>query len=176
MAAEGRDIVTVDEEAVVLSGKTPGLAVKAPAGWGRGAQAYVAQVDVFHQIHCLNVLRKEIDFDYYYGADARLNATAPGARPADHAEHTRHCLHMLLQNLVCHADVGIVVHNWVRRAVPDQPRRPPAEPLADFNVIKKCRDFNALLVWAEENAVQDLPARWAELKMPEGAEFVEGDG
>ncbi|KAK8094989.1 hypothetical protein PG997_001674 [Apiospora hydei] len=174
LSAEGIEIITVDEDAVVLSGKTPGLSVKAPLSWGRGDQAYVAQVDVFHQIHCLNELRKEINFGYYYGADGRLNR--PGGPPADHVEHKRHCLHMLLQNLMCHADVDVITHNWMHYDVPDQPNRPAAEPFADFNVIKKCRDFEALLGWAQRNAVRDLPKRWAELKMPEGAEYVEGDG
>ncbi|KAI9146894.1 Oxidase ustYa [Paramyrothecium foliicola] len=173
LTAEGIEIITVSEDAVILSGKTPGLSIKAPDSWGRGPQAYVAQVDVFHQIHCLNELRKEINFDYYYGSDSRLNRTS---LPTDHIEHQKHCIHMLLQNLMCHADAGIVTHNWVHYEVADQPTRPYAEPFADFNVIKKCRNFDALLDWAQENAIKDLPKRWAELKMPEGAEFVSGDG
>ena len=175
LMAEGSEIVTVDEEAVVRSGKTPGLSVKAPSSWGRGDQAYIAQVDVFHQIHCLNELRKEIHFDYYYGNDSRLNGTK-SAKTNEHAEHKKHCIHMLLQNLMCHADLDIITHNWVHYNITDQPNRPYAEPFADFNVIKKCKDFDAILNWTEKHAVHDLAKRWKELEMPEGAEFVNDDG
>ncbi|KAI5927174.1 hypothetical protein F4810DRAFT_652682 [Camillea tinctor] len=173
LSAEGFEIITVGEEDVILTGKTPGLSVKAPSSWGLGDKAYVAQVDVFHQIHCLNELRKEIHFDYYYSQDGALNHSS---LPPEHMEHKKHCIHMLLQNLMCHADVEIITHNWVHYDIADQPNRPFAEPFADFNVIKKCRDFDALLEWAEENAVHDLKHKWAELKLPEGTQFVQGDG
>lgn len=166
MSAEGFEVITVDEESVIQLGKTPGLSVKAPPSWGRGTEACVAQVDVFHQIHCLNELRKEIHFEHYY----------PTGVTPDHAEHKKHCVHMLLQNLMCHADVEIITHNWVHYDIASQPNRPKAEPFADFNVIKKCRDFEALLEWTHRNGVEDPGKRWGELKMPEGAEFVEGDG
>lgn len=175
LSAEGFEIITVDEESVIRSGKTPGLSVKAPLSWDRGPQAYVAQVEVFHQVHCLNELRKEIHADYYYGSHNRSNKSSEELR-ADRMEHKKHCIHMLLQNLLCHADVEIITHNWVHYDLHDQPNRPYAEPFADFNVIKKCRNFEELLIWQKEKSIANLSSRWAELKMPDGAEFVSGDG
>ena len=48
------------------------------------------------------------------------------------------------------------------------------EPLADLSVIKRCRNFDALLDWTRQNAVKDLENRWKEIKMPDGGKFVEG--
>jgi hypothetical protein len=41
-------------------GRDPNVIVKAPEDWGFGKDAYPAQIDVFHEIHCLNMLRKEM--------------------------------------------------------------------------------------------------------------------
>lgn len=158
---------------MIRAGKSPHQSVKAPISWERGDEAYIAQVDVFHQIHCLNELRKEIHFGYYYGNDSRLNQDH---LPGDHVEHKKHCIHMLLQNLMCHADVDIITHNWVHYDDVNQPNRPYAEPFADFNTVKQCRNFEALLDWTHSNAIGDLGHKWRELEMPEDAEFVQGDG
>ncbi|KAL1843346.1 hypothetical protein VTK73DRAFT_2867 [Phialemonium thermophilum] len=66
ISTEGFEVITVPESAVVRSGKDPAVSLRAPRSWGAGEDAYVAQIDVFHQIHCLNELRKEMDYDYYY--------------------------------------------------------------------------------------------------------------
>src|SRR3569833_3693575 len=96
ISTEGFEIITVSETDVVNSGKDPTISLKAPSSWGAGDDAYIAQVEVFHQIHCLNELRKEMDYEYYYKS------------PPDelHKSHKRHCIHMLLQSLMCSADVG----------------------------------------------------------------------
>lgn len=156
---------------MVQSGKSPELSVKAPLNWGLGDNKYIAQVDVFHQIHCLNELRKEMHYEYYYGA--KWNKTS---RPAEHAAHKKHCLHILLQNIMCHSDANIITHNWVHYENIDHPGRPYAEPLADFNVIKSCRNFGALQEWAFATAVGNLTAKWRALEMPKEAILVHGDG
>ncbi|KIW99561.1 uncharacterized protein Z518_11300 [Rhinocladiella mackenziei CBS 650.93] len=167
LSAEGFEIITVSSDAISLSGHDPRLGVKAPASWfvpdsGRprsvhhqsstdenGAQ-YIAQIDVFHQIHCLDQLRRQINYDYYYGDKWGDNP------PPQHMSHVKHCIHILLQNLMCHADVDIVPHNWVHYPDLHQKGRPYAEPLADFSIVKQCRDFEELLSWAKQNVVPDL--------------------
>ena len=172
ISTEGRELITVPSAAIRHSHKDPARAVRAPASWGAGPDAYVAQVDVFHQIHCLNELRKDAHWDHYYGA------AFPGGRdsvPAGWKNHKRHCLHMLLQNIMCHADADVISHDWVRSGQPGTDR-PEVEPLADFGAVKQCRDFEALLAWARENAVRDQVTRWGELRWPKGAPIVDGDG
>ena len=48
---------------------------------------YVVQLDVFHQLHCLNAIRKTLyperywnEFDDYYTADGQRNYTSTAAK------------------------------------------------------------------------------------------------
>lgn len=163
ISAEGLEVITVSSSALLQSGKNASECVKAPVSWGEGTDAYIAQVDVFHQIHCLNELRKEIFYDHYYES------------PPDelHRAHKAHCIHMLLQTLMCTADVGIISHNWVHN---EKIREPKTRPMPDFNMVKFCRDFDALLDWAREKGVKDLPRKWRQLKYTEGTKIVPGEG
>jgi hypothetical protein len=163
VSAEGFEAMTVPASMIIDSKKNPKISLKAPSVWGYGDDAYVVQVDVFHQIHCLNELRKEIYYDHYY-------AQPPSAL---HRDHKSHCIHMLLQNLMCHADLDIITHNWVHN---DQISDPKERPFPDFNLVKQCRDFNATLRWAKDNAIRDLPKVWNALRIPPGMETVPGDG
>lgn len=61
----------------------------------------VARLDVFHEIHCLDMLRREIHFDHYYSKKGWKN---PGDAPADHRIHISHCIYALLQSLTCSAN------------------------------------------------------------------------
>lgn len=175
ISAEGFEVTTASSSSIKNSGKDPLLAVQAPESWGRGDDAYLVQIDAFHQIHCLNELRKGIYYDYYYkerySKDGKTNGDSP---PAEHYIHKNHCVHILLQNIMCHADVDIIPHNWVHYEGINQPNRPWAEPLADFNSVKMCRDFEGLLGWAQKTAVQDLAKKWHDLKYPAGAPVLDG--
>jgi hypothetical protein len=163
VSAEGFEAMTVPASMVVDSKKDPDMSLKAPSAWGYGDDAYVVQVDVFHQIHCLNELRKEIYYDHYY-------AQPPSAL---HRDHKSHCIHMLLQSLMCHADLDIITHNWVHN---DHISDPKERPFPDFNMVKQCRDFNATLRWAKDNAIKDLSKVWNALRIPPGMKTVPGDG
>ena len=90
-------------------GKDPTIAAKYPDEYGLGSDAYIVEIDVFHQIHCLNTLRKEINFEYYFGDQYpdRKNL------PKFHKIHISHCLYLLLQNLMCQANVDVITHKWV---------------------------------------------------------------
>lgn len=165
ISAEGFEIIIVPSSSISLAGKDASNAVRVPTSWNRGTDAYIAQVDVFHQIHCLNELRKEIHSDYYYGPDFE--------RSTLHIDHKKHCIHMLLQNLMCHADVEIIQHNWVHNAKISEPQ---TRPFPDFNTVKMCRNFDSLLDWAKDSAVKDLRGKWRDLIVPEGVEVIEDDG
>lgn len=170
LATEGFELITVSSSDLARAGISATSSVKAPMSWGRGSDAYIAQIDVFHQIHCLNELRKEIHYDYYY---------KPGygdRPPPQHMIHKKHCIHILLQNIMCHADVDIVAHNWVHYGNIHQEGRPYAEPLADFSIVKQCRRFDRLLAWAKEEAVDNLSKKWQGLRPPEGAVILDGTG
>ncbi|MCJ1376916.1 hypothetical protein MMC17_000006 [Xylographa soralifera] len=139
--------IPISSADVLRVGKNPLKTAKFPLSHNLGPDAYVAQIDVFHQIHCLNILRKELHFDYYYGS------TYPAGRasePAQQPMHVSHCLHILLQNLMCQASVDVVTHRWV-----DVQKH----PIPDFSVRKVCRDFEAVLQHVEERSVEFMSIR-----------------
>jgi hypothetical protein len=83
-----------------------------------------------------------------------------------------HCLHAILQNLLCTADVGIVQYNWMH-----DDRYPESRtiPVPDYNLVKQCRNFNALLEWTIDRSVPGWQSKWSELQVPEDALVLLGD-
>ncbi|KAI0009997.1 hypothetical protein F4779DRAFT_639808 [Xylariaceae sp. FL0662B] len=148
-------ILGVTREDVTRVGKNADKAVPFDPAWGLGGDIYMAEVDVFHQIHCLNVLRKALitNYDYYWG---RKWGFEP---PLDFKTHLRHCTSLLLQGLMCHADVEVITHEWNE----EQPW-----PFPDFGVVKQCRDFDALLEWAEANNLPKSHSRYMKYRPPPG--------
>jgi hypothetical protein len=90
------------------------------------------------QIHCLNMLRKAA-FEDYPGYEPNLDA-----KDKMWWIHLGHCTDILLQNLQCNANTEVLTLDWVedRQA-----------PWPDFSVNRKCRDFDALVDWQHNNAV-----------------------
>lgn len=131
-------------------GKDPSISAKWPESIGLGSEAYMANIDIFHLIHCLNEIRKDLNFDYYFAG------RWPDGKPsAWRRKHTAHCFHLLVQHLMCHADVDIITYQWTDAQYNAYP---------DFGVYRQCRDFEALLKWQEENTVD--PAVVHNLRAP----------
>jgi Mycotoxin biosynthesis protein UstYa len=147
VAAELPIPITGDE--VKKLGKDPTSAVKFPESLGYGPDAYVAQIDVFHQIHCLDILRHEIHSRYYFDR-------ALGNRSAMQKTHLNHCIHVLLQNIICEANVDLVTYNWMEGL---------DSPFPDFDLTHQCRDFEAILDWHNEHMVES--SVFATMAMPD---------
>jgi hypothetical protein len=123
--------------------------------------SYMGMLDVFHQAHCLNIMRRAI-FTEYYGnmRETRKNERFP------FEEHVLHCQYILLQNIMCHADLEVVTFNKVK-GVPG--------PFANFNVDRKCRNFDDVLAWKEKNQID--PKNLEEWKKtPEGIKELDDAG
>lgn len=144
------------ESAILKAGKDPSQVVKAPESWGVGDNMYPADIDSLHQVHCLNALRKDIFYQYYYGTLTRSKF---------YLAHRAHCIHILLQNLMCKADTELITMKWVRK---NSWMNPSERPWPDFNVGKKCRNYDALVEWAVTHQIPDGERKRAELRMPEG--------
>ncbi|KFY99842.1 hypothetical protein V498_00470 [Pseudogymnoascus sp. VKM F-4517 (FW-2822)] len=102
-----------------------------------GVEGYRVGLEVFHQLHCLNLLRKTTHIDYY------------GSRGGDFAEgidglrmHLDHCLEMLRMNLMCQSDVGLFTFEMTDEGI-----------WPDFSTWHTCRKFDKVLDWAMENTV-----------------------
>lgn len=114
---------------ILALGKDPAIAVKAPTD----NDAYIAGIDVFHHLHCLDKLRREIA-----GKSTPEDATM-------HSAHISHCIDVLAQALKCSASVDMVTFNWVQGHRMPQP---------DFSNRKTCRDFEAVRKWTLDNGFE----------------------
>lgn len=152
---EDNMILGITREDVMRVGKDPETAVKMNPDWGVEGDLYLAEVEVFHQIHCLNSLRKALifNYDYYYGEMYGFEA------PQFFESHLRHCTSLLLQVLQCHADTEVITHVWHE----DQP-----QPFPDFGINKQCKDFDALLRWKEETDLEDAHRKFRTYRAPPG--------
>ncbi|KXJ93583.1 hypothetical protein Micbo1qcDRAFT_203648 [Microdochium bolleyi] len=125
---------TISTADVVALGKDPALTVRAPPSWDRGPDAHIVQIDMTHQIHCLNAVRKAMYPEYY----------PPTRKLMRDAGHPQHCVHVLLQNLLCDASVNVMTYNWMETQ---------RNPFPDMSIQRQCRDYEAVLDWHERNLV-----------------------
>jgi hypothetical protein len=99
--------ISITRDDIIKIGKDPAIAVKFPESFGLGPDAYVGRLDVLHQIHCLDALRREANFDYYYGfayPDGLASTTQL------HKLHLSHCTYLLLENIMCNANLEVYTH------------------------------------------------------------------
>jgi len=96
-------------------------------------------IDVFHQLHCLNTVRKALFPDIY----PMINMTVP----QDFA-HVDHCVDSLRQSIMCAVDVAPIVFQW----------KPAAKAYkARGDVLHVCRNFEGIRDWAnEKRTVNDI--------------------
>ncbi|KAG9195014.1 hypothetical protein G6011_00134 [Alternaria panax] len=131
--------IAISREEVIAIGKDPDQAVKYPDDFALGG-AYAARIDVFHQIHCLDALRREAYFDHYYGNKySDYNSTTKL-----HKAHLSHCIYYLLQNIMCQANTDVYTHVWTDTVV---------QPFPDFQINHRCKNFDAILDWQEHNSI-----------------------
>ncbi|KAI8960875.1 hypothetical protein F5Y11DRAFT_349076 [Daldinia sp. FL1419] len=127
----------VDGEVIDRIGKSR-ISVKYPESQGG---KYNIGIEVFHHLHCLNIIRQYTYRDYYNRSENRplsFTDSEPIIR-----SHIDHCIEMLRQVLICHGDVGIVTYNWVH----------PWGLYPDFSTNHKCRKLDNIVAWADKNAL-----------------------
>jgi Mycotoxin biosynthesis protein UstYa len=122
-------------------GRDPKISVRFHDSLELGSEAYMAHFDVFHQIHCLNALRKTAFKDY---------PNYP-TKPHDHRPelkyiHLAHCVDILVQNLMCQPNVDLITYNWVETQ---------SIPVADFNIKHQCRNWDVIAAWQKGNSVPE---------------------
>ncbi|KAE9379628.1 hypothetical protein N431DRAFT_326549, partial [Stipitochalara longipes BDJ] len=125
----------IPEKEAERVGFTPGM-VKLRASEGGG---FVAQMEVFHNLHCLDTLRQGLYFNYDYYHTNRDGVW--GRSDAVVRKHMGHCLDLLRFSLQCSADIGLIGMSWVNAT------GKPVEA-AKFVGEHQCRDFEAVKAWA----------------------------
>ncbi|KAI1020182.1 hypothetical protein LB503_006019 [Fusarium chuoi] len=148
-------VFPITESEVRRLGKDPELLVRFPQEYGLGDNAYMAQIDMFHQIHCLNLLR------HLAWAEYNRNGTAKKRFSDLHWIHVSHCTDILMQNLMCNGNFDIITFNWVETQ---------SNPFPDFAVNHQCRDFDAIYEWQDKHSV---PKEWGRnVTRPAGAKQI----
>ncbi|EFQ24894.1 hypothetical protein CGRA01v4_06855 [Colletotrichum graminicola] len=99
---------------------------------------YVALIEVFHQLHCLNMVRM-----YTWLQAGKYDKPPLGLAfdPLKNRIHVDHCIEALRISLMCFADVTPL---FVRLGGPLGKR-------ADFETHHKCRNFTKIEQWMDEN-------------------------
>ncbi|KAK0625826.1 hypothetical protein B0T14DRAFT_421374, partial [Immersiella caudata] len=90
---------------------------------------WVTGLDVFHQVHCLNQVRKALYPEYYPPTQSgRVNKL-----------HWEHCLDYVRQAIMCNADISPVTSTWYETAQTFGP---------NFRTLHTCKNLDALLEWS----------------------------
>ncbi|KAI1820839.1 hypothetical protein F4861DRAFT_533432 [Xylaria intraflava] len=118
---------------------------------------YFFGMDVFHQLHCLNYLRKKtILYNHLYPSSGEIED-----QQVPPEFHIPHCIDSIRLSLQCHADTTLVPQRWADGWL---------EPWAIWTNKHTCRNFNAIRDWAVENA----PYTTSQLKHPDLGTVVSG--
>ena len=64
-----------------------------------------------------------------------------------------HCIDTIRQVLMCHPDDGLFLSYWIEGRV---------GPMADFNTMHKCKNFDAMMNWSSENAIEEELSEYPE--------------
>ncbi|KZS89689.1 hypothetical protein SISNIDRAFT_224893 [Sistotremastrum niveocremeum HHB9708] len=104
---------------------------------------YLINLDVFHQLHCLNFIRKALNPERYGPAGLGPPLYKDDPTPFD---HTDHCVNIIRENIMCNADITPNVWQWNEERQVIFPH---------FDTIRTCRNFDAIYDWAKEREVRD---------------------
>ncbi|KAI1195937.1 hypothetical protein F5X97DRAFT_326020 [Nemania serpens] len=97
----------------------------------------MATLEMFHQLHCLDMVRKFTFYKYPY----YKNTGGVFNRPIDaQINHIDHCLEIIRQVIMCSGDTGLITFHWVA----DNPVTYP-----DFNTWHSCRNPEEILAFAK---------------------------
>ncbi|KAI1160181.1 hypothetical protein F5B18DRAFT_676256 [Nemania serpens] len=98
---------------------------------------YYASMMVFHHLHCLKNLQHALHPDHY-----ELN-NLTDHELAMHWDHTDHCLHMLMDAVMCQGDTTLITMYWQDSMF---------RPAGNFTSPHECINWDRLMEWMAENS------------------------
>ncbi|KAJ6785076.1 hypothetical protein PWT90_08530 [Aphanocladium album] len=96
---------------------------------------YMVGLDVFHQLHCLNMLRRNIYPTRYNSSIVREDGSIDFLAWS----HLDHCIESIRESLTCSVDISAIPYRWHDEAKILEP---------DAQNIHMCRDFTKIRDWA----------------------------
>ncbi|CAM1510541.1 Fc.00g008760.m01.CDS01 [Cosmosporella sp. VM-42] len=102
---------------------------------------FLVNVEGMHHLHCLNLVRKSLYFNFDYYKKMKMHAFQ-NDDDILHL-HVTHCLDTIRQVLMCNVDTGVLGQVWVAS---DDPNDPIAFP--DFNTRHVCKNYEDVRDWA----------------------------
>ncbi|KAM7195066.1 protein of unknown function (DUF3328) domain containing protein [Rhypophila sp. PSN 637] len=130
-----------------------------------GTEEYLIELDVWHELHCLNDLRKLLYPEVYGGLEEVKWPNGTINRDTDAFRHWDHCVDSLRQTLMCHADVSPIPFHV---NVPDEKGIFPR-----LATTHTCRDFGKIQQWSRDH----WAGEWDFKLNPEKAkEIIAGSG
>ncbi|KAK1993872.1 hypothetical protein LX36DRAFT_537726, partial [Colletotrichum falcatum] len=100
-----------------------------------GSGRVLINLNVFHSLHCLNMLRKYLYRSHY-------NATYTGPELESQLDHMSHCIDVLRESLICNGDIAIITYDW---------RKGHKLPWPNFKVEHECKNWDKILRWSKEH-------------------------
>lgn len=107
-----------------------------------GKKGYRVAVEVFHQLHCLNLLRQNRFYSHYN----KLNGDV-SAPDEDLTGHLDHCIDALRQMIMCQSDVGVFPFYYENEN----------DPWPNYATPHTCRSYEGVRKWALEHGVRRGP-------------------
>ncbi|RWA09506.1 hypothetical protein EKO27_g5598 [Xylaria grammica] len=101
---------------------------------------YLVTLDVFHQMHCLDIVRMALYPQRYDKSFYLANGTIDYCKWL----HVDHCIDQLRQALLCNSDVSVVYYKWSDVVEGIRPM---------VNNQHTCRNYDKVLEWAKERNV-----------------------
>ncbi|EZF78262.1 hypothetical protein H105_00656 [Trichophyton soudanense CBS 452.61] len=102
---------------------------------------FVAHIEVFHHLHCLDVLRKISYYGYEHYLKKGGSLFTNDEKTVKH--HAAHCLDILRQQIMCTADTSVFGQWWVKGI----------GPFVDFNTKHQCKDYEIIRSWGEKHQI-----------------------
>ncbi|KAK4240933.1 hypothetical protein C8A03DRAFT_30900 [Achaetomium macrosporum] len=109
-----------------------------------GTDDYLVQLDVFHQLHCVDDLRKLLWPERYPGLEELKDENGVIDREQHAFLHWDHCIDALRQTIMCHADISPI--SW-RVNMPGNHMIIP-----QLSTTHTCRNFTKVREWAEAHS------------------------
>ncbi|KAI1085723.1 hypothetical protein F5B20DRAFT_575231 [Whalleya microplaca] len=132
----------ISREEMIKLGLNPdtSLAITDPRN---GKPGYRVAIEVFHQLHCLNLMRQNVYKDYYtpLGGDT-------AAPTEDLNGHLDHCIDALRQFVMCQGDIGVFSFHYPFN---------DGDPWPNYSTSHTCRNFDSIRQWAVDHTVPRGP-------------------